>query len=338
MNLLHSFTRLHKWLALLVGIQLILWIVSGIVFSFMNHENVAGRFIYEKNQTNHILHSEDFIELIKDYPMASEISQISLLGKSVFKLVVEDKVLLLGTQTKKTIVIGEELIKQIASRHYQGGGELLQVNLVEQLSDENRNISLPTWQLIYDDEFDSHIYFSATTGEYQAIRTGSWRTFDFFMMLHFMDYGQRGDFNHGLIIIAGIILLFFSMSGMLLIYSSFSRKDFVMLFNRFFEHKKFTVTLVNENGVKRKLKVDRDVRLMDALAEQDIELESVCGGGGICGCCRVKLLSADESVLGDHLADHDTLDDEELEQGYRLACQLSVDANICVEVPDNLLS
>lgn len=338
MSFINSFKRLHKWLALLVGIQLILWIVSGIVFSFINHDNVNGGFIYKANQSNHIVQAENFFELLKDYPGATEVSQITLLGKSVYKLTIDNKVLLLDTQSKKSILIGEELVKKIAERNYRGNGELVQVNLVNELSDENRAFVLPTWQLIYADEFDSHLYFSANTGEYQGVRTGSWRTFDFFMMLHFMDYGQRGDFNHALIIVATIILLLFSTSGMLLIYSSFSSKDFIGIINRFYQHKTFTVTLVDETGARKKIKVNRDERLMDALVEQNIDLDSVCGGGGICGCCRVKLLNAEQNILLDHLSDHDTLDDEELKQGYRLACQLSVDANMSIEVPDELLS
>lgn len=337
MNLFNSFTRLHKWLALLVGIQLVLWIVSGIVFSFINHENVNGRFIYQKHQTNHILQSEDFVSLVGNYPLATEISQISLLERAVFKLVIDKKILLLDAHTRKAITPSEELIKQIATKHYQGGGTIQNINLLTEVSDENRGFSLPSWQVIFDDEFESHIYFSAESGEYQGIRTSSWRTFDFFMMLHFMDYGQRGDFNHALIIVAAVILLFFSMSGMMLIYSSFSSKDFIGIINRFYQHKTFSVTLVGENGASKKVKVNRDDRLMDALAEQNIELDSVCGGGGICGCCRVKLLNAEQSVLLDHLSDHDTLPDEELKQGYRLACQLSVDSNMKIEVPDELL-
>ena len=110
MTFLNSFKRLHKWLALLVGIQLILWIVSGIVFSFIDHRNVDGGFIYKKNQINQILQSENFVEIIKDYPTATEVTQITLLDKSVFKVVVENKTLLFDTETKKTIDIGGKLI------------------------------------------------------------------------------------------------------------------------------------------------------------------------------------------------------------------------------------
>lgn len=337
MSIISGFKRLHKWLALLIGIQLILWIVSGIVFSFINHDNVNGGFIYKINQTNPIIQAEKFVELVKEHPGATEVTQFNLLDKSVFKLIVDDKILLIDAKTKKSIRVTENLVKQIAEKNYHGHGELIQVNLINELSDENRAFTLPSWQLVYADEFDSHLYFSTNTGEYQGIRTNSWRTFDFFMMLHFMDYGKRGDFNNALIIVAALILLFFSISGVLLVYSSFSVKDFIHIFNRIFQNNKFSVSLIDPTGNVRKIKIDKDERLIDALAENNIELESVCGGGGICGCCRVKLLNTDENVLQDHLTDHDTLDEEELKQGYRLACQLSVDANLKIELPEDLI-
>ena len=72
------------------------------------------------------------------------------------------------------------------------------------------------WQLVYDDEFESQLYFSNTSAQLLGVRTESWRTFDFFMMLHFMDYsflgldlfgaGERGNFNNGLIIFSALAL------------------------------------------------------------------------------------------------------------------------------------
>jgi len=338
MTFINNFKRLHKWLALLVGIQLLLWVISGIVFSFIDHRVVNGGFIYGDNQKPQITELEDFSKILARYPTATEISQYVLLGQPLFKVVVGEDVKVIDAKSLEDLVIDKALIEQIAEKNYIGGGRLVEAILVSEINDDNRRFNLPSWQINFDDEFETHLYFSAKTGQYQGVSTNSWRTFDFFMMLHFMDYGQRGDFNHWLIIFAAIVLLFFSMSGMLLVYSSFSRKDFVMLINRFYQHKKFTVTLVTENGEKKKLKIDRDVRLMDALSDQNIELDSVCGGGGICGFCRVKLINADKDVLLDHLGDHDTLNDEELKQGYRLACQLSVDSNIEIEVPAEVLS
>jgi len=333
MSLINSFKRLHKWLALLIGIQFILWLVSGIVFSFIDHRVVDGSFIYKANQKHQLSESNDFVGILKYYPMATEASQIRLLDRSVFKVVSEKQVLLLEPLTRQKIIVDETLIKQIAEANYAGGGTLLQLSLVDKITDENRAFTLPSWQLIYDDEFDSHIYFSAKTGEYQGIRTNSWRIFDFFMMLHFMDYDQRGDFNHALIVIAALILVLFSISGISLIYSSFSKQDFLNVLNRIYQHRKVSVFLVDQNGTREKIEVEKNSRLMDALIEQNIELDSACGGGGICGLCRIKLIDTISNGEVSDLSEHDLLDEQELKDGYRLACQLSVDKKLKVELP-----
>lgn len=44
------------------------------------------------------------------------------------------------------------------------------------------------------------IYVAANTGRVTARRNNAWRRFDFFWMLHTMDYQGRDDFNHILLI------------------------------------------------------------------------------------------------------------------------------------------
>jgi len=330
MSFINQFKRLHKWMALLIGIQLILWLVSGIVFSFIDHRAVNGAFIYKNNQPAEITESENFSEVLQIYPNALEVSQIFLLNRPVFKVVLEKQILVLESESKNTIAIDEQLINEMAQKNYTGSGQIKQINLIESKTDENRAFSLPSWQVIFDDEFGSHIYFSTKTGEYQGIRTDSWRVFDFFMMLHFMDYGQRGDFNHALIVVAALIMLFFSFSGILLIYSSFSKQGFINLINTFRLQKDIVVTLVDSQSKSKIINVEKNMRLMDSLLEQDIELDSACGGGGVCGLCRVKLINNGGKS---DLSEHDILDEDELKEGYRLACQLSVDKKLKVEVP-----
>jgi len=217
---------------------------------------------------------------------------------------------------------------------YQGGGELKSIQRIENATEETRKFSMPTWQVSFDDDYSTALYFSADTGEYQGTRTDSWRLNDFFMMLHFMDYGQRGDFNHWLIIFAAVALLFFASSGLLLVYSSFSKKDLLHLYNRLFSHNFVKLTIQDERGYSRTIKVEKNERLMDALAENGIELDTLCGGGGICGGCRVKQLNIDDKAMGmsDDLSEHDILSDDELKQGYRLACQLSVDTDVNIQI------
>jgi len=337
MKIMRDFKRLHKWFALLVGIQLLLWIVSGIVFSFIDHREVSGSFIFKKpyqEQLTPISTLVNFSAVMKEYPAAKSITLFKLLEQDVIKVSMPGEEILLNATSLELFSIKQSLIKQLVSASYQGDGIQQSIELVSTRDEENRKFDLPSWKVSFDDQYGTVLYFSSVTGEYQGIRTDSWRINDFFFMLHFMDYGQRDDFNSSLIIIAALLLMFFSFSGLLLIYSSFSRQDFTKLLNRVFWHKQISLKVIDKNGKKITFKVGKNERLLDLLNANNIELDNICGGGGICGGCCVKLINlADDKPSLDNLLEHDTLSKSELKQGFRLACQLSVESNIEILLP-----
>src|SRR3546814_12442686 len=64
------------------------------------------------------------------------------------------------------------------------------------------------------------------------MRGDTWRTWDFFWMLHNMDYINRSSFNHPLIIFVAFGALWLSGTGFYLLFKSFSRADFRWLRRR----------------------------------------------------------------------------------------------------------
>jgi ferredoxin len=254
-----------------------------------------------------------------------------LLGKDAFKIRQNGQTLFVDQQALNPIIIDSALIEKVVNESYKGGGSIVSVNLISQKNDDNRAFELPSWQVRFDDDYGSEIYFSSKTGEYQGIRTDAWRVFDFFMMLHFMDYGQRGNFNHGLIIFAALVLVFFSMSGMLLLTSSFSRNDIFYFYQKLFQNKTVKVSVVEHSGKTKTLKLDVNARLMDALANHNIDLDSACGGGGVCGLCMVEVKG--NGIADEDLSEHDYLTEQQLADGYRLACQLTVQNKMVIKLP-----
>jgi hypothetical protein len=65
-----------------------------------------------------------------------------------------------------------------------------------------------------------------------VMRGDTWRTWDFFWMLHNMDYVNRKSFNHPLIIFVAFGTLWLSGTGFYLLFKSFSRADFRWLRRR----------------------------------------------------------------------------------------------------------
>jgi len=59
------------------------------------------------------------------------------------------------------------------------------------------------------------LYLEPWTGEILARRTSRWRVFDFFWMLHIMDFDTRDDFNHPLLQAAALLGLIIALSGVI---------------------------------------------------------------------------------------------------------------------------
>ncbi len=77
-----------------------------------------------------------------------------------------------------------------------------------------------------------------------------------------------------------------------------------------------------------------DTSLLEAAADADIVLDQPCGGMGKCGKCRVRVLG---NACEPTPTERESLSEEELRGGLRLACQSSVCGPIAVEVPETSL-
>ena len=94
---------------------------------------------------------------------------------------------------------------------------------------ETRNSSGPYWRVNFSDRANTSLYISASTGEILQRRNGYWRVFDFFWMLHIMDYSGRNNFNNLLIITVALTAIWLGISGFILLFYSFRRRDFDFL-------------------------------------------------------------------------------------------------------------
>jgi len=75
------------------------------------------------------------------------------------------------------------------------------------------------------------------------------------------------------------------------------------------------------------------VKLLAALADNQLFLASACGGGGTCGQCQVKITRGAGTILPTEKA-HITK--READIGMRLACQVTLRENVKIEVPPSV--
>ncbi len=87
----------------------------------------------------------------------------------------------------------------------------------------------------------------------------------------------------------------------------------------------FAINFLPHNS---KIEVEPGESLIRAAMEAGVHINASCGGGGVCGKCRVLIESGEvEGGISEHLSETDR------EKGYRLACISSVKSDLTVRIP-----
>jgi uncharacterized 2Fe-2S/4Fe-4S cluster protein (DUF4445 family) len=76
--------------------------------------------------------------------------------------------------------------------------------------------------------------------------------------------------------------------------------------------------------------------LLECARTLGVDLENLCGGAGSCGSCKVQVLAGQVSEVTD--ADEEFLTEQELAEGYRLACRAVPRSDCKVRVPPESLT
>lgn len=123
--------------------------------------------------------------------------------------------------------IPHEQALQLGDHYYAGSGKVGTAILItdeDQRPSELQTRPLPLWQIAFDDSIDTTFYLSPSSGELISRRHSFWRLYDFLWMFHIMDYENRTDFNNNLLRVAALMGLGMSLSGVWLLFYSFTRR------------------------------------------------------------------------------------------------------------------
>ncbi|HEY0626657.1 MAG TPA: PepSY domain-containing protein [Allosphingosinicella sp.] len=219
-------TKIHKWLALIVGIQILFWFASGL---FMVHFPI-GEVRGEDRMRNRppdlfapAAMSQQLAEALPDgLPSASRMEVRRVLGRPYLLIErPEARPLLVDLDAGHVASpISAPLAAEIARADYSGDAALRRVSLVETESTEYRG-TLPAWRVDFADDRDTSLYVAADLAKVTARRTDLWRTFDFFWGLHIMDWKGRENFNTWWLWLATALALVGVIAGLIMLPRSF---------------------------------------------------------------------------------------------------------------------
>jgi len=89
---------------------------------------------------------------------------------------------------------------------------------------------------------------------------------------------------------------------------------------------------INVNGEKT-ITVAAGDKLLQTLASNDLFLASACGGGGTCAQCKCIVSDGGGSILA---TEEPHFTRREIQDGYRLSCQVPVKQNMKIEIPEEV--
>ena len=317
--------KLHKWASVVVGIQFLIWLGSGMYFNFMDHTKAAGH-TYKAHQhpslSWHTLALQEPAEVLRQNAPSTTLTLIELAQKPYYLLNHQrglyanfvNKHSLVDAQTGQPLTIDADFARQLASASYSGPGEIVSATLLQPPIADLLKQKNAVWQVNFADEINTSVYVEADSGRIAGHSDDDKRLADFFLKLHFMDYANEGSFNSVLMMVFAFVALWLSGTGMVWTVDLALRGQYkIKLFAR-----KTTVKLFDRNQKSLgQVAFSNHKNLLDGLVEHNIILPSTCGGGGTCGRCRIMINQNVKTTA----ADLQHFSAFELEQGYRLACQ-----------------
>lgn len=338
MRLFKLNTSVHKWLSLVVGLQLLIWLGTGLYFNLMDHSKASGNEL--RVHYHHEGNITDFIFTpIKDITSEApqEVKLIWILHQPYYHFVFdkgqhsyqERRSKLFDAVTAKPFNLSEEQVLTLAKSSYSGEGKLTTPVLSQPPFSDHVRQQNPMWQVVVEDENNTTIYLDNITGQVLRHANDDFRLKDLMMKLHFMDYGNSGGFNHWLIIAFAFATLFLSVTGVTWLLQQYQNGFLRLSWGS--NRKKVVVTFSNENTITDISAVGRST-VLEGLASSHVYLPSSCGGGGTCGKC-VFLSSTKLPIT---LSEQEHLSDEQLKEGYRLGCQHRFSEISSIEVNTDL--
>ena len=220
---------LHKWVGLIAGLQMCLWLVSGLVMSLLDHHVVSGDSTAAEQTPAVLAPGETLLDpqqLLSAYaPEAVQTIELQRsLGGWVWRVQSASGVRLHDATTGTVVTIDAARARALADAGRAGDAEPGAATLLDTPTLEARDHALPLWRVDFNDAQKTRYYIAADDGRILERRTGDWRVFDVFWMLHTMDYRGRDDFNHPLVITFAFLSVWLALSGVLLLFPTFRRE------------------------------------------------------------------------------------------------------------------
>lgn len=227
MKVLKLSTQLHKWIALVVGLQVLFWVGGGLVMTAIPIETVRSehRVAEPKPEPLALGGLPALGEIARRAgvaPVAAELRATPRGPAWTLQPAGGEPVIVSALTGRPFGPLSPAEASAFARRAYRGTATVSGVALLPEAPEETGRAG-PLWRVDFADRERTSFYLSPATGEVVTRRSGVWRLFDFFWRLHVMDWDDGEDFNHPLIIVTTALTLGVVVSGIVLLWIRLAR-------------------------------------------------------------------------------------------------------------------
>ena len=213
--------KLHRWLMLFLGLQFLIWSISGAYMVIFDIDYIHGDSLVVNHQAKVNVDEITYplSALAKQYPDAKNIAVEVFIDQAVYRFTEHDEKYVVNASNGEKISPLNKVVAISAAKHYYSGdGAVLESELItENPPFELSRRALPAWRVNFDDFGSPSIYVSAQTGKLVSKRHEFWRIFDLMFSLHVMDYEEEDPSNKLLFWIT-LFSIFAAITGGVLSY------------------------------------------------------------------------------------------------------------------------
>ncbi|BCX81235.1 Na+-transporting NADH:ubiquinone oxidoreductase subunit F [Methylomarinovum caldicuralii] len=205
---------LHRWLAIVIGIQILAWVIGGIYFSWTDLDWIHGDHLLRRPQpvaageiNPRVLATVlAHLQARENIRAWKRIDFIEPLDKAVIRIryrndAGERTALFTAADGRRLPPLNRDQARKLAERVFVPDAPVSRIDYLTELppGHEYRGHPLPAWAVHFDHPGHPTVYVAAELAAVTAIRHDGWRVFDFLWMLHTLDLHSRDDINNPLL-------------------------------------------------------------------------------------------------------------------------------------------
>ncbi len=228
MSLPASTFRIHRWLGWLIGLQVLVWVTGGVVFSLVpfNPWVKGGDTVKPPTVVLPAGWAERAAPALQAAAQLGDVAAVAAVATPQGPALrvsyrAGPKPAIVPADGTAWAPPDEAALRRFATGLYQGQAT---VTALERVAQVPRRLGIVAetagrgdlWRLRFDDALSTRIYLDGRTGEFVTSRNEAWVWYDFFWRLHIMDYADGEDFNGTLLRVASLAAWALVIAGALL--------------------------------------------------------------------------------------------------------------------------